>query len=534
MTMPKQMKERLSKEEVRDIFESVDIDGSGGITPNEIFLWSLNIATIHTGAGLAGVFKKYDTTGDGHLDSAEFKRAVEDMGFGQYAHDIFMQLDDDESGQVSYGEIAEMLRNTKGSVSKECKKFLTTLAMHNKTGSDWSLLKIPSERIQGVSPLEWDISGDTLEELRIQLSDRLLENMMRVSDFYALITRSLGSDGKLTQDNFVSAMRQLGYKGESDDLLIKIFFLLDRDLSGEVSIDELYNWISGMTERWNKARDCTLLSNRNDGTTLYSIDWDPEEVRLQLQLMLMCNSISPVELLSAFDTTGSQGTDSKFEFKEFLRMLKKLVNPGTEHLPLWDSTIRPVVQETFRNISGTDRVIDAIELERWLNKGWKENLEQLQRRQRIRRENLEVESIDHAADADLNSLLATRMGAKSWISKKGTLGGTISPTRRKTPSPTPSRPKSPDGRSSKPAVPKAPPKPRPGLQRSKPVVLRKEEGWEVRDYLSKVCTLAQQQRPAYVLQNLNPRPLLQLADERVFESQFSQASAVGATRRRAA
>ena len=122
--------------ELRNLFDSIDTDGSGTIEMDEYFLWTLDIAS-NQGYGLEVVFRKYDTSGEGTLDAAEFALAVEDLGFtATFAHDLFVELDDDNSGAVSYAELTQTLRERARSVSDGTKKFLTTLAFHD--ANSWS------------------------------------------------------------------------------------------------------------------------------------------------------------------------------------------------------------------------------------------------------------------------------------------------------------------------------------------------------------------------------------------------------------
>ena len=72
-------------------------------------------------------------------------------------------------------------------------------------------------------------------------------------------------------------------------------------------------------------------------------------------------------------------------------MMKKLVRPGDEYLSIWDSDIRPVVQESFREISGGDSKVDVVELEQWLKKDWESRLAAVERR----KQQLEVEQAKH-------------------------------------------------------------------------------------------------------------------------------------------
>ena len=123
-----------SKDEIRAVFESIDHNGSGDISLDEYFLWTLQVAVETSGVGgLMAIFQHYDKSpggkfGEARLDSVEFSRAVEDMGFGSLAHELFLELDHDGSGSISYAELEGLLKARSLQVGKGCQQFLTALA----------------------------------------------------------------------------------------------------------------------------------------------------------------------------------------------------------------------------------------------------------------------------------------------------------------------------------------------------------------------------------------------------------------------
>ena len=92
---------------LQELFDSIDTDKSGTIEMDEYFIWTLDVAT-KQGCGLELIFKKYDTSNDGVLDSSEFALAVEDLGFtATFAHELFVDLDEDNSGAVTVDEVRQ-------------------------------------------------------------------------------------------------------------------------------------------------------------------------------------------------------------------------------------------------------------------------------------------------------------------------------------------------------------------------------------------------------------------------------------------
>ena len=196
------------EEELRQLFDGIDSDKSGTIEMDEYFLWTLDMATAQ-GCGLESLFRKYDTSGEGMLDANEFALAVEDLGFSAtFAHDLFVDLDDDNSGAVSYSEITQTLKERVGGVSEESKKLLTTLAFHDAkswnssqridtktgkmtvggdSGANVQVLTLDRLKLEGAEPLV----GPDAESLRKQIQHLLSLNHLRDSDLYNLMTMPL-------------------------------------------------------------------------------------------------------------------------------------------------------------------------------------------------------------------------------------------------------------------------------------------------------------------------------------------------------
>ena len=56
-----------------------------------------------------------------------------------------------------------------------------------------------------------------------------------------------------------------------------------------------------------------------------------------------------------------------------------------EELYVWDTEIRPAVEAAFRLISGDDPVVDVVEFQQWLNRGWVRRRDALHAEERERR-----------------------------------------------------------------------------------------------------------------------------------------------------
>lgn len=179
------------------------------------------------------------------------------MGFGSIAHEIFLevrpqatklyhspglahpnvcrtlsrfrysQLDQDESGAVSYGELTALLKERTSSVGKDCKRFLTALSFERAAGDGAG---------QELDTTSWILKPSTKEELREMIQARLLEVSARVSDFFDALTG--GGKEELTRTSFVTSFVRVGYDGEPE-MLQELFDQIDMDDSGSLGIDEI-------------------------------------------------------------------------------------------------------------------------------------------------------------------------------------------------------------------------------------------------------------------------------------------------------
>ena len=516
LCVPMQIKNEMTQAQLRELFDAVDLNGNGSISMDEYFLWTLRVAGAQTGSSLEAIFRRYDKTGEGALDLSEFQQACDEMGFGMRAHDLFMSLDSDHSGMLHYGELLDELDSRTGHgrkmVNNDAKKFIAALAMHNSR-------ELTPEEISRLDTSSWVISARDERGLRKSLGQLMMANGLRVSDFHRMVSMHLArvDDGEADEEcagkhliprhAFLDVMHGLGFgrwktgKTEAEEieestLAYEIFDTIDQSRDGYIQISELYAWIDGAVSRRHAASNLTLMAGRPDGELgLDEIEWTTDELRRQVQLMLLWNQLSPLDLLAKYDVAGakkSEGGDGKFSFKEFLVMMKKLIQPGDEFIVVWDADIRPVVQQSFRELAGDDGKLDVVELETWLTKDWHERAAQVTRL----REQHEVEvQRHHLESADFLETMNTRKQGKAWLeaarrkneerlAAATRLAALTHPSRQ----PTASRRRPP------PPKPKAAPK---STTASSLPPDDRQPGWEVRSYLAKVCEIAQVQRHPY-------------------------------------
>ena len=385
MAVPERMRGQTSEAALRELFNTADADGSGQISMSEFFLWTLTVAQSVGGKGLEAVFMRYDRDYRGTLDESEFAAACEEMGFGGLASELFSELDSDGSGTISYSELLGILKGRVNVVSKDCKRFLTTLAFDaTKPRADASARSggLLSDIAKG-----WALHGSDADALRLELREKLQAAKLKVSDLYRLMTR--GQSRSLSAATFSSSMvEDLGFKGELS-VLEGVYTDLDGDRSGVLGISELFAWINGkhskaklaktVTLAYGRAEDARLAREAKDAAavdaahkaagatatpapaaeevsadesvfSLASIEWSAVTLLLELQDMLLRAQLLPLDLIDAYEGYAYEG---QLSFKQFLKMMKRLVNPiSDEELDLWDIEVRPAVSASFQRIHG--------------------------------------------------------------------------------------------------------------------------------------------------------------------------------------
>ena len=114
----------------------------------------------------------------------EFRRAVDDMGFGDIADDIFDQLPKDRNGFVHYGGIAELIHHlldTDHETPESLRSFLIAMTFDDK-GDTAEKCHIDTSR--------WSFDGKDPEDARLNLRKLCIKEQIKLS---AVLECALGS-----------------------------------------------------------------------------------------------------------------------------------------------------------------------------------------------------------------------------------------------------------------------------------------------------------------------------------------------------
>jgi len=395
---PEQILKARPMEEIRGWFDqAAGLDQRLSIT--EFFHFSLSKASENAGAtALRDCFRRWDTDRSGYLDAVEFAIAVQEMGYGAVAHTLFKSLDADNSGAVTYDELAAKLLKSadstpgaKGLVSSLVWSSSKSIAKSSSRATDAGIGKGGGARASetaaqvavAIDTSKWVIRGRDVPTVREELQQLLRNSGAHVIDVVKLFDRDVGSELSIDGVEFYDAIRtHFGYKG-SKWVIDAVFQSLDSDDSGEIGYDELFEFVKGrrhqLDERNKKVRNLRIEAPQRPWAAiplqLEDIVWDVETLRILMQQMIARCKVGPHDLLTEWASKKSTDqSDLQLTRREYMLSMQAFFMP--QHECLWNEVVEPVVQSSFHEIvalwkgaSGSHLTahVDLVRFERWLN-----------------------------------------------------------------------------------------------------------------------------------------------------------------------
>jgi Ca2+-binding EF-hand superfamily protein len=341
--------------ELRAWWALINENGDARISKCEFFLYSLCAASRKCGTGIQAIFQKFDGNSSGNLDVIEFEKALDVMGFGDCASEVF-----DEHvgphGAVSYLRMLKRVE-TKSSLP-ELRAFLAALASDTRKNIDTS---------------QWAFGGATPEEARDGLAALLMAHHVRLSDLF----QQWDDDGSfsLTLEELKDCFtNEMGFIGPTE-VVEQIFCeQLDQDGSGKIAFDEFSAWVHGRaiapqpSER-DLASRLSLVPRLQASFDAGDQAWSAGRLRSELHAELGLVGLRVVDLLRAWDTgtkadEKDERNDDLISHREFLIALKKLAGGGE----LWYQMGRDGAVAAFGRMDRSgDKSISVGELQRWLD-----------------------------------------------------------------------------------------------------------------------------------------------------------------------
>jgi Ca2+-binding EF-hand superfamily protein len=361
--IPESTLNKTNKTTLQEAFSVADQDGSGSISAQEYFWWTLQWTSENAGtaSGVEEAFCAGDFTGDGQLNLREFAQTVERFGFGSNTcHALFDELDKDRTGTISYRELAASLNLRKGSYSQECKRLLTALSF------DVLEQQFPNKDVLSTKFDDTSWTAKDPVEIRTVLVKRMREAQARPYDLWSALLlfcenkRPTKMTSRLTRKQFNAAMRKLlGFQG-STDVINVCFTVMDEDASGEINYDEWLNYINGKPQRMKRTRELRLSQYRSpDAQPLEDVVFTAVLLHRELKRMLVSAQLSALDLISSFDNS-EDGTLSR---REFLAAMKSIIGDADVWL---NTNVKDVCLEIFCDLGGEDKELDIEEFQRWL------------------------------------------------------------------------------------------------------------------------------------------------------------------------
>ena len=383
--IPAELLTNVRPETLREVFEMADTDGDGTVSQKEFFFWALLWATDHTGVACTvdDSFRKYDTTGDGSLNLAEFTAAVGPFGYADAAGSIFAEILEEGSGKISYTDLVGWMKRNRKPIGDDCRKLLTQMAFADHVGGG-------AANIPAFDQAPW--TAATSAELRETMRVRMEVIGVRPFEAWQALLLASRQKFRLSRSHLSSAMRIVLGCIESEDALDAAFSSMDEDCSGRINFADFVCWINDQPGRRRATRALKLPRSRESGRLdvaggsvdgvarsgdgasaapsapldavpcLDEIDeWSPGVLRGCVQALLASSALASSDLLSAYDCSKEDGQLSK---REYLVMIKRVMREAEEDE--WSERIKPVALDVFDQISGSDSSLDIEELVRWL------------------------------------------------------------------------------------------------------------------------------------------------------------------------
>ncbi|KAK6923526.1 EF-hand domain [Dillenia turbinata] len=109
----------LMESEIKDLMDAADIDNSGTIDYGEFLAATVHLNKLEREENLVSAFSFFDKDGSGYITIDELQQACREFGLSDVHLDEMMkEIDQDNDGQIDYGEFAAMMRKGNGGIGR--------------------------------------------------------------------------------------------------------------------------------------------------------------------------------------------------------------------------------------------------------------------------------------------------------------------------------------------------------------------------------------------------------------------------------
>ncbi|KAM7276239.1 hypothetical protein ACFE04_018105 [Oxalis oulophora] len=106
---------QLMESEIKDLMNAADIDNSGTIDYGEFLAATLHLNKLEREENLVSAFTFFDKDGSGYITIDEVQQACNEFGLSDlHLDEMIKEIDQDNDGQIDYGEFAAMMRMGNG------------------------------------------------------------------------------------------------------------------------------------------------------------------------------------------------------------------------------------------------------------------------------------------------------------------------------------------------------------------------------------------------------------------------------------
>ncbi|XP_043713763.1 calcium-dependent protein kinase SK5-like [Telopea speciosissima] len=109
----------LMESEIKDLMDAADIDNSGTIDYGEFLAATMHMNKLEREENLISAFSFFDKDGSGSITIDELQLACKEFGLSDvHLDEIIKEIDQNNDGQIDYGEFAAMMRKGNGMIGR--------------------------------------------------------------------------------------------------------------------------------------------------------------------------------------------------------------------------------------------------------------------------------------------------------------------------------------------------------------------------------------------------------------------------------
>ncbi|CAI8619254.1 unnamed protein product [Vicia faba] len=115
----KRVGSELMESEIQDLMDAADIDNSGTIDYGEFIAATVHLNKLEREENLLSAFSYFDKDASGYITIDEISQACKDFGLDDiHIDEMIKEIDQDNDGQIDYGEFAAMMRKGNGGIGR--------------------------------------------------------------------------------------------------------------------------------------------------------------------------------------------------------------------------------------------------------------------------------------------------------------------------------------------------------------------------------------------------------------------------------